>query len=79
MLLTLVRFWYAYHELILYASVQYESNKYTSFADMINMIKLSFMPSHSEWIHSPGDAINALAVYVHSDSSLLCFLTLLNL
>lgn len=33
-----------------------------SIVDMINMIKLSFAPNRVEWIHSPGDAINALAV-----------------
>ncbi|CAD7077732.1 unnamed protein product [Hermetia illucens] len=30
--------------------------------DMINMIKLDFVPGCAEWIHSPGDAISALAV-----------------
>ncbi|XP_031622174.1 peptidylprolyl isomerase domain and WD repeat-containing protein 1 [Contarinia nasturtii] len=30
--------------------------------DMINMIKLDFEPKCAEWIHSPNDAISALAV-----------------
>ena len=30
--------------------------------DMINMIKLKFVPSKCVWIHSPGDAIQAVAI-----------------
>lgn len=30
--------------------------------DMINMIKLDFVPLCAEWIHQPNDAISALAV-----------------
>lgn len=30
--------------------------------DMINMIKLDFVPSCTEWITSPGDAVNGIAV-----------------
>lgn len=30
--------------------------------DMINMIKLDFVPNCTEWITSPGDAINGIAV-----------------
>lgn len=30
--------------------------------DMINMIKLDFIPNCTEWITSPGDAINGIAV-----------------
>lgn len=30
--------------------------------DMINMIKLDYVPQCAEWIHSAGDAISALAV-----------------
>lgn len=33
--------------------------------DMINMIRLDYSPSIVEWIHSPGDAIHALAVCDH--------------
>jgi len=35
--------------------------------DMINMIKLEFVPSCAVWVHRPGDAISALAV-AESDS-----------
>jgi peptidylprolyl isomerase domain and WD repeat-containing protein 1 len=31
-------------------------------ADMINMMKLEYVPLCCEWIHCPGDAIAALAV-----------------
>jgi len=30
--------------------------------DMINMLKLSYVPSCAAWVHKPGDAINELAV-----------------
>ncbi|XP_026279574.1 peptidylprolyl isomerase domain and WD repeat-containing protein 1 [Frankliniella occidentalis] len=41
--------------------------------DMINMIKLNFMPNRAEWIHSPGDAINALAVSEADSSKIYIF------
>jgi hypothetical protein len=34
------------------------------FPDMINMMRLEYVPLCCEWIHSPGDAIAALAVWV---------------
>nr|CAD7416807.1 unnamed protein product [Timema cristinae] len=30
--------------------------------DMINMMRLDYVPHCAEWIHSPGDAISALAL-----------------
>lgn len=30
--------------------------------DMINMMRLDFVPETVEWVHGPGDAIHALAV-----------------
>ena len=30
--------------------------------DMINMLKLDYVPSTAAWVHKPGDAINVLAV-----------------
>lgn len=30
--------------------------------DMINMIKLEYVPHCAEWVHSPGDAISTVAV-----------------
>lgn len=33
-----------------------------SLPDMINMIKLEFEPYCTEWVHSAGDPISALAV-----------------
>lgn len=32
--------------------------------DMINMISIDFEPYCTEWVHSAGDPISALAVYV---------------
>ena len=29
---------------------------------MINMIKLDFVPSYAEWIHSSGDPISTIAM-----------------
>lgn len=31
-------------------------------ADMINMMKLSYVPGCCEWVHSPGDPVSVLAV-----------------
>lgn len=42
--------------------------------DMINMIKLDYVPMCAEWIHSAGDAISALAVYVLSNFILPAFI-----
>ena len=30
--------------------------------DMINMIKLDYVPSCAAWVHKPGDAINVIAI-----------------
>lgn len=39
--------------------------------DMINMIKLDYVPLATEWVHSPGDAISTLAVS-DQDSNKIC-------
>ena len=38
--------------------------------DMINMLKLDYVPSVASWVHKPGDAINVLAV-VEEDSNVI--------
>ena len=38
------------------------TSKFHFFTDMINMMKLSYVPGCCEWIHSPGDPISVLAV-----------------
>ena len=35
-----------------------------AFTDMINMVKLDYLPSICCWVYSPGDAIAAIAMYV---------------
>ena len=36
--------------------------------DMINMMKLAYVPGCCEWVHSPGDAVSVLAVYGYFQS-----------
>jgi hypothetical protein len=48
---------------ILYIIFVFIFIKITKFvSDMINMMKLEYVPFCCEWIHCPGDAIAALAV-----------------
>jgi hypothetical protein len=45
---------------IINAMIFYEVTKFVP--DMINMMRLEYVPLCCEWIHCPGDAIPALAV-----------------
>ncbi|XP_054013712.1 peptidylprolyl isomerase domain and WD repeat-containing protein 1 [Hylaeus anthracinus] len=41
--------------------------------DMINMIKMDFIPLYCEWIYSPGDAIPALAVSAQESNKIFIY------
>lgn len=41
--------------------------------DMINMMKLNFLPQCAEWVHSLGDAIPALAMLVTAQNVFIIF------